>query len=37
MGTDVSSSSPEAFAKFVGDDVGRWTAVIRHVGIPQIE
>jgi tripartite-type tricarboxylate transporter receptor subunit TctC len=37
MGTDVSSSTPEAFAKFVGDDVGRWTAVIRHAGIPRIE
>jgi tripartite-type tricarboxylate transporter receptor subunit TctC len=37
MGTDVSSSSPEAFGKFVGDDVSRWTAVIRHAGIPRIE
>jgi tripartite-type tricarboxylate transporter receptor subunit TctC len=37
MGTDVASSSPQAFGKFVGDDVNRWTAVIRHAGIAQIE
>ncbi len=37
MGTDVTSSSPGAFAKFVKDDVGRWSAVIRNAGIPQIE
>ena len=37
MGTDVSSSTPEAFGKFVNDDVGRWTAVIRNAGIPKIE
>jgi tripartite-type tricarboxylate transporter receptor subunit TctC len=37
MGTDVSSSTPQAFGKFVSDDVGRWTAVIQHAGIPQIE
>jgi tripartite-type tricarboxylate transporter receptor subunit TctC len=37
MGTDVSSSSPQAFGKFVGDDVSRWNAVIHHAGIAQIE
>jgi tripartite-type tricarboxylate transporter receptor subunit TctC len=37
MGTDVASSSPQAFGKFVADDVSRWTAVISHAGIPQIE
>ncbi len=37
MGTDVSSSTPEAFGKFVKDDVGRWSAVIRNAGIPKIE
>jgi tripartite-type tricarboxylate transporter receptor subunit TctC len=37
MGTDVTSSSPDAFGKFVNDDVNRWTAVIRKAGIPQIE
>jgi len=37
MGTDVASSSPEAFGKFVNDDVDRWSAVIRKAGIPQIE
>jgi tripartite-type tricarboxylate transporter receptor subunit TctC len=37
MGTDVASSSPQAFGKFVADDVSRWTAVIGHAGIPQIE
>jgi tripartite-type tricarboxylate transporter receptor subunit TctC len=37
MGTDVSSSTPEAFGKFVNDDVSRWTAVIRNAGIPKIE
>jgi tripartite-type tricarboxylate transporter receptor subunit TctC len=37
MGTDVSSSSPEAFRKFVGDDVARWSAVIRRAGISQFE
>ncbi len=37
MGTDVTSSSPGAFGKFVKDDVGRWSAVIRNAGIPQIE
>jgi tripartite-type tricarboxylate transporter receptor subunit TctC len=36
MGTDVASSSPEAFGKFVHDDVARWTAVIQRAGIPQI-
>jgi tripartite-type tricarboxylate transporter receptor subunit TctC len=37
MGTDVASSSPDAFGKFVSDDVDRWGAVIRKAGIPQIE
>jgi tripartite-type tricarboxylate transporter receptor subunit TctC len=37
MGTDVASSSPDAFGKFVKDDVDRWTAVIRNAGIAQIE
>ena len=36
MGTDVTSSSPEAFGKFVHDDVARWTEVIQRAGIPQI-
>jgi tripartite-type tricarboxylate transporter receptor subunit TctC len=36
MGTDVASSSPEEFGKFVHDDVARWTEVIRRAGIPQI-
>jgi tripartite-type tricarboxylate transporter receptor subunit TctC len=37
MGTDVASSSPDAFGKSVNDDVDRWSAVIRKAGIPQIE
>ena len=37
MGTDVTSSSPDVFGKFVTDDVGRWTTVIRNAGIAQIE
>jgi tripartite-type tricarboxylate transporter receptor subunit TctC len=37
MGTDVSSSSPQAFGVFVSDDIRRWSAVVRHAGIPQIE
>jgi tripartite-type tricarboxylate transporter receptor subunit TctC len=37
MGTDVASSSAQAFGGFVGADVNRWTAVIRSAGIPQIE
>ncbi len=37
MGTDVARSSPDAFGKFVNDDVNRWSAVIRKAGIPQIE
>jgi tripartite-type tricarboxylate transporter receptor subunit TctC len=37
MGTDVASSSPEGFGKFVHDDVARWTEVIRRAGIAQIE
>jgi tripartite-type tricarboxylate transporter receptor subunit TctC len=36
MGTDVASSSPEAFGKFVHDDVARWSEVIQRSGIPQI-
>jgi tripartite-type tricarboxylate transporter receptor subunit TctC len=37
MATDVASSSPEVFGKFVNDDVSRWTAVIRRAGIPQVQ
>lgn len=37
MGTDVASSSPEAFGAFVHDDVVRWTQVIEHAGIPKIQ
>jgi tripartite-type tricarboxylate transporter receptor subunit TctC len=37
MGTDVASSSPDVFGRFVNDDVNRWSAVIRKAGIPQIE
>jgi tripartite-type tricarboxylate transporter receptor subunit TctC len=37
LGTDVASSSPEQFGKFVHDDVARWTEVIRHAGIPQMD
>ena len=37
MGTDVASSSPEGFGKFVHDDVARWTEVIRRSRIPQID
>jgi tripartite-type tricarboxylate transporter receptor subunit TctC len=37
MGTDVASSSPEGFSKFVHDDVARWTEVTRRSGIPQID
>jgi tripartite-type tricarboxylate transporter receptor subunit TctC len=37
MGTDVASSSPEAFGAFVRDDVARWTKVIDSAGIPKIE
>jgi tripartite-type tricarboxylate transporter receptor subunit TctC len=36
LGTDVASSSPEAFGKFVHDDVARWRQVIQRAGIPQI-
>jgi tripartite-type tricarboxylate transporter receptor subunit TctC len=37
MGTDVASSSPEEFGKFVHDDVARWSEVIRRSAIPQID
>jgi tripartite-type tricarboxylate transporter receptor subunit TctC len=37
MGTDVASSSPEAFSKFVSNDVARWSTVITRSGIPKIE
>jgi tripartite-type tricarboxylate transporter receptor subunit TctC len=37
LGTDVASSSPEQFGKFVHDDVARWTEVIKRAGIPQID
>jgi len=36
LGTDVASSSPEAFGTFVHDDVARWRQVIQRAGIPQI-
>jgi tripartite-type tricarboxylate transporter receptor subunit TctC len=37
MGTDVASSSPEAFGTFMRDDIARWTKVIDSAGIPKIE
>lgn len=37
MATDVTSSTPEAFAAFVREDVARWTKVIQSAGIAQIE
>ena len=37
MGTDVASSSPEAFGEFVRDDIARWTEVIQRSGIQRIE
>jgi len=37
MGTDVASSSPEAFGAFVRDDIARWTEVIERSGIERIE
>jgi len=37
MGTDVASSSPEEFGRFVHDDVARWTDVITRAGIPRID
>lgn len=37
MGTDVTSSSPEAFGSFVRDDIARWTKVIDSAGIARIE
>jgi tripartite-type tricarboxylate transporter receptor subunit TctC len=37
MGTDVASSTPEAFGAFVRADVARWTGVIQSSGIAQIE
>jgi tripartite-type tricarboxylate transporter receptor subunit TctC len=37
LGTDVASSSPEAFGVFVRDDVARWNKVIDGAGIPRIE
>jgi len=37
MGTDVASSSPEAFGTFVRDDIARWTEVIGRSGIRRIE
>jgi tripartite-type tricarboxylate transporter receptor subunit TctC len=37
MGTDVTSSSPQEFGKFVRDDVARWSEVIRRSAIPQID
>jgi tripartite-type tricarboxylate transporter receptor subunit TctC len=36
-GTDVASSSPEAFGKFVDEDVARWTEVIQRSDIQRIE
>jgi tripartite-type tricarboxylate transporter receptor subunit TctC len=37
LGTDVASSSPQAFGAFVRDDVARWNKVIDGAGIPRIE
>jgi len=37
MGTDVASSSPQAFGTFVRDDIARWTEVIERSGIEKIE
>lgn len=37
LGTDVASSSPEAFSVFVRDDVARWNKVIDGAGIARIE
>jgi tripartite-type tricarboxylate transporter receptor subunit TctC len=37
MGTDVASSTPEAFGAFVRDDIARWKKVIDHAGIERIE
>jgi tripartite-type tricarboxylate transporter receptor subunit TctC len=37
MGTDVATSTPEAFGAFVRQDVARWTQVIDHAGIPKVE
>jgi tripartite-type tricarboxylate transporter receptor subunit TctC len=37
LGTDVASSSPEQFGKFVHDDVARWTEVITRAGIPRMD
>jgi tripartite-type tricarboxylate transporter receptor subunit TctC len=37
MGTNVASSSPEAFGAFVREDVARWSKVIERAGIARIE
>jgi len=37
MGTDVATSSPEAFGAFVRGDIARWTEVIERSGIEKIE
>lgn len=37
MGTDVASSSPQDFGRFVRADIARWTAVINNAGIPRIQ
>jgi len=37
MGTNVASSSPEAFGAFVREDIARWSKVISRAGIPRIE
>jgi tripartite-type tricarboxylate transporter receptor subunit TctC len=37
MGTDVASSSPEAFGAFMRDDIARWTRVIKRAGIALVE
>jgi tripartite-type tricarboxylate transporter receptor subunit TctC len=37
MGTDVASSSPEAFGTFMRDDIARWNKVIDSAGIAKIE
>lgn len=37
MGTDVATSSPQAFGVFIRDDIARWTEVIKRAGIQKIE
>lgn len=37
MGTDVASSSPGDFGRFVRADIERWTGVVSSAGIPKIQ